>query len=449
VDRPLALVVDPDPAVRAVVRDILEEREIASLGASTGSEALHQLGNRAIEMLILDPDAEDVAEAGVLARALALEAGPLVLVTRANGAGWDASWVGSGVFDVLAKPIEENEARLALDRALRQLDLLAEVRRLRRELQSREGYQQLVGRSASMERLRDELDRLAASDVPVWLTGATGTGREFAARQLHQSSSRASAPFVVVDCAAVGEAPCWFAATSSAEAPGLLDGVDDGTVYLDDVTQLAQGAQESLLVAITAGRGPRPRWVAAASIDPRLAVERGQLDEALLPRLAARTLAMPALRDRIEDVAILARHFATTIAEINHLPPIRISPEALSALEAYHWPGNVRELRYAIEHAATLATQGTIRMDDLPVAVRRGGSAAPSAEALPDPPSTIRFREAKRQVVEAFEERYLRDLLRRHEGNVTAASQQAGMLRSALQRLLRKYALKSAEFRTP
>ncbi len=145
---------------------------------------------------------------------------------------------------------------------------------------------------------------------------------------------------------------------------------------------------------------------------------------------------------RLEDVALLARHFVDEIRSINDLPPIQIAPETIEALTRYAWPGNVRELRHAMEQAVILAQDGTIRPRDLPRTVRAAADAASNDES-----AAARFRDAKRVVVEAFEKRYLEDLLARHRGNVTAAANHAGMLRSALQRLLRKYELHSSDYR--
>ena len=159
-------------------------------------------------------------------------------------------------------------------------------------------------------------------------------------------------------------------------------------------------------------------------------------------------IVIPPLRERPEDVPALARHFADRIGEANRLPGFEIEPPALALLEAHTWPGNAAELRSAIEHAALLSTEARIGPEHLPESIRNGslertvrGAGAASAAA----PAT--FRAAKRTVVASFEASYLRELLAYHAGNVTAAARHAGMLRSALQRLLRKHGLRSGEFR--
>jgi DNA-binding NtrC family response regulator len=170
------------------------------------------------------------------------------------------------------------------------------------------------------------------------------------------------------------------------------------------------------------------------------------LAEGLYRRWNSFSIAFPRLKQRREDVPLLARHFVTTIGEINHLPPITIEAEAMTLLRNYDWPGNVQELRNSIEHAVILASGGTIAGADLPDRIRESESVTTGLKAGSGN-SRGRFRDGKRKVVEAFEQAYLSELLDRHQGNVTSASQQAGMLRSALQRLLRKYGFKSADFR--
>jgi len=161
--------------------------------------------------------------------------------------------------------------------------------------------------------------------------------------------------------------------------------------------------------------------------------------------LARETLSLSPLRERTEDIPLLAQHFLRAICTINRLPLMRLEADALALLERHRWPENVQGLRNALEQAAILAADGKVRARDLPDEVR---DATPFHPATSGGASAIRrFRDAKREVVEGFERCYLRELMERHGGNVTAASQQAGMLRSALQRLLRKYTLKSAEFR--
>jgi DNA-binding NtrC family response regulator len=205
--------------------------------------------------------------------------------------------------------------------------------------------------------------------------------------------------------------------------------------------QATWSAQDHLASLLSSGKGSA-RLMASTADEPSLAADEGLLSPSLFAAFQGALVRVPPLRERTRDIGPLARAFVEELRRLNGLPPIAIAGAALAALEAFAWPGNVRQLRSAIESALTLAQDGTLRVADLPEVVLGGaGTLEPGARA------DRRFRDAKRNVVEAFERAYLEDLLQRHGGNVTGAAEQSGMLRSALQRLLRKHDLHSADFR--
>ena len=463
-ERPLALVLDRDPVIRRRAKTLLSEAGVEALEAGSGPEALEILRTRPIRIALVDLEAPGVATTDFLGRATrARPAVVPVILTAEAGSAEALRHLHNDAHDVLDRDLDAGSVQIAAVRALGQNRLLEDLARLRDRLRGRSGYRKIVGRSAVMEHLRERLDRQATLDAPVLLTGEAGSGKELAARTVHEMSARGEAPFLTVDCASLSEATLEAeifghgqAAISATGRPsvGVLESADGGSVFLREITALPQRLQERLIRAIREGAferigGSRPvplgvRVFSSASRDVEAAVREGRLREDLHGRLAIGVIHLPALRDRKEDVALLARHFIETICEINNLDPVHLSPEALLMLEAYAWPGNVRELRNAMEQAVILATDRTIRPRDLPQPVQRTlVPAAAATEALANRP----FRVAKREVVDAFERSYLSDILMQHRGNVTAAAQQAGMLRSALQRLLRKHELRSADFR--
>ncbi len=306
-------------------------------------------------------------------------------------------------------------------------DVLGELCRLRAEDESRANRGRIAGRSDASEELRRRVHELAASLSPVLFTGEAGSGRRYAAQCLHALSHDQAALVVVPS----GDPEALEAA--------LAQG--GGTVFLAPLEQLAWPAQEALAAALSDKR-TRPRVVASTSVDPQLAADEGRLSPALLAAFGASIVRVPPLRERRADVAVFVRTFIEELRHLNRLPPLTVDAEALTALERYGWPGNVRQLRTAVESAVILATDGTVRVKDLPEYVL-----PPAGLADADLSAGGRFREAKRLVVDAFERSYLEDLLKRHAGNVTGAAEQSGMLRSALQRLLRKHELHSADFR--
>lgn len=308
-------------------------------------------------------------------------------------------------------------------------DALLELCRLRAYDDSGARVQTILGRSHAAETLGRRVAELAASRVPVLFTGEPGSGRRHAARCLHALSNEADG-FVVVPS---GDRKALEAALSSRR----------GTVFLASLENLEWSAQEALAVALTSPVNG-PRVAASMGVDPHVAAEEGRISRGLVASFSGAIVPVPPLRDRRADIVVLARAFIEELRSLNGLPPIVLTPQALAALERAPWPGNVRQLRSAVESAVMLSADGTMRLGDLPEHVLGGVGVAESTVR-----ADRRFREAKRLVVDAFERAYLEDLLKRHGGNVTGAAEQSGMLRSALQRLLRKHEIHSADFRGP
>jgi DNA-binding NtrC family response regulator len=411
------------------------------------------LRTRPVRIMVVGVDTPGVDAADLLSHASQLQPVLVVIaVTAADDGEQGRRLIDRGAFDVLQRPLEEPQLRLAVRKALRYRAMVDEMHRLRTDLQSREGYQGIVGRSQPIERLRERIERLAVGTASLWFHGERGTGKELGARTLHEQSSRSQGRFVVVSCTAL-DAGSWDGALGLDAAGTPRMGADladacGGTLYLEELSALAPDLQSKLVATldnIAAGAGD-VRVLASSTAEPTSLTEQGRLIEELRARLAGQSIALPPLRERVEDIPLLARYFIDTIRAINHLPEIRLAPEALELLCRYHWPDNVQGLRNAMEQAVILSVDGRIGPRDLPDPVRELAS-APAPPAAEDALHLRRFRDAKREVVEAFERSYLRALMERFGGNVTAASHRAGMLRSALQRLLRKYGLKSASFR--
>ncbi len=453
-ERPLVLMLDGDTEECARVRGALAEAGCEVLVARTEDEGLRLVGERGVRVLLAASPPWLPLRGGLLERAARLRPSlvTIALLDR-NSPGEESGAYAAGAFDVLSGSRNPARIKLAVERALAQHDILEERRSLRDRTRILEAHERIAGASASAAALRERVESLAPTKRWVLFAGETGTGKRLAARVLHDLSPRSASPFVEVDCS-----------TPSAElleaelfgrdrgGRGGLERAGGGTLLLNDVDGLPPDAQERLADKLSSGERvhegggarlhPDLRVLSTTRVDLARQASTGRFREDLFRAIAEETIEIPPLRERPEDVPTLARHFVEEIRAINHLPPVQIAVEALDALARYTWPGNVRELRNAVEQGVILASAGTIRFRDLPESVRsaieeKGGEDAAAA----------RFREAKRRVVESFEKRYLGELLARHHGNVTAAAQHAGMLRSALQRLLRKYDLRSSDFR--
>jgi len=437
--RLLALVVDRDVEFRANLQDRLGVQGIEALGAVSTIEAKAVAGGRRVDLLLAVPG-EIIADSANWPQPPVAVA---VFGTSDELLESGATWLERGAADLLALDAGDQTIELALKRAAAWAEQRGRHAVLRNDRRESEGFGGLVGRSAALESIRERLNRLAPLGESVWIEGEEGVGKKWCARALHHLAADPADPFVVLeaqDLEAPGWEDRWLAASSDGVAPRLtLYLAEPASFNLDGIAML-----QRLMLRLGETNQPGFRIVSGSTLPWKEAVERAQLPQPLAGQLASSSLFVPALRERPEDIGPMALHFIRSIEQVNQLNPLLLSAAALDQLEAYEWPGNVRELRHAIEHAAILA-DGLIDLPHLPKGVRDNGgtSVVGSNRELAAKP----FREAKGGVVAEFEEAYLRSLMERERGNVTAAAREAGMLRSALQRLLRKYGLKSSDFR--
>lgn len=434
-ERSMALIVDPDGGARARVEHVLGHRSVRAVGAAHWDEALPRFGDPAIRWVWLDletPGLPEVSEALARVREGVGASRVVVLTGRPDSGDGATAWVGSGPTgpdDVVLKPFDD----LALNLAAARCDRLGSDGS--GDAPGSPSADGIVGTSRAAEDLRRRVARQSAGREPLALVGEEGSGREWAARAVHRAAGTApEGAFVVVDCEKSGGA---------GEARRAIGEIGAGTVFLERVEALSSDDQGAVREAVGAAPG-ETRVVASFVERPLASAERGGLRTDLASMFADAVIEIEPLRTRPEDIPAFARAFLADICAMNALPAIRVGSDAMRILREYRWPGNARELRNALEHGAILALDGEITPKDLPDAIARAGEGTLRRPPGPD----TEFRAAKQEVVRAFERRYLSDLLERNRGNVTAAAEQSGMLRSALQRLLRKHELRSADFRS-
>jgi DNA-binding NtrC family response regulator len=347
-------------------------------------------------------------------------------------------------------------------------DLNLRLQRLRPatapDVESSEWQQQtsLIGRNAGFVRMLGQLARAARSRATMLLTGETGTGKELVARAIHYLSERSHCPFVPLNCGAIpdhlfenelfGHAKGAFT-DASAHERGLIAEAEGGTFFFDEVDAFSPAVQVKLL-RLLQDREYRPlgatrslvadvRIAAATNADLGELVRARTFREDLYHRLCVITLHVPPLRERADDIPLLARHFLWKYRDEAVHVDCHFDDSALARLVEYHWPGNIRELESVIHRALILSTSCVLRAEDLDI--RGIGAAEP---ARPDyRASDEQFRQAKERAIYHFETSYLRDLLTRHRGNVSRAARAAGTDRRALQRLLDKHKLNRVAYR--
>jgi len=321
----------------------------------------------------------------------------------------------------------------------------------------------LIGNSPKMQEVYRLSTGVAATSSTVLILGESGTGKELTARAIHQHSSRAERPFVAVNCSAIpvdlveselfGHVRGAFTG-ATATREGLFEAANTGTIFLDEVGDLPPLAQVKLLRVLQEGEIKRVgsndtkivdvRVVAATNVDLRNRIAEGAFREDLFYRLNVVAIFLPPLRERREDIALLAYHFLRKYAERSGRNVQRISPEAMQVLESQLWPGNVRELENAIEYALVFCRGDEILAETLPAfRATRDDSPEPQVTkvngvVLPSGLFDLPYRDAKQQAVDAFETAYFDAILRRAGGNISEAARQAGLDRSNFRRAAKR-----------
>ena len=348
-----------------------------------------------------------------------------------------------GAHDFLEKPVDSNHLLLLIERALEHRRLRTENILLREEWSRRYGFPRIIGESDAIKRAVGETQRVAQTDTTVLLLGESGTGKELFARAVHHLSPRRDKPFVAINCAAIPETLIESelfgyergAFTGATERrSGKFELASGGTVFLDEIGELPLAVQGKLLRAIEektvdriGGRAPihvDVRIVAATNRNLQAAAESGEFRSDLFFRLAVFPIEIPPLRERGEDVVLLARHFAAQFGRELRKREAVLTDDALAALQAQRWPGNIRQLENAIERACILADAVTLDARDLGL--------APASGPAPDvPPSEWDFSgtlaEATERAVRFVERRKIIEALRLHEGNKTRAAESLGV----------------------
>jgi DNA-binding NtrC family response regulator len=435
--------------------------------AFSGEEALDVLDRKPCSLVITDLKMPRMSGLELLRAIKSRDPDiDVLLITGYPEIGTAVEAIKRGAFDYVPKPFEERDLMGLVHKAIAHRGVKDGNTALRERLRKGAGGRQLIYRSKVFEEVVQNLRRVAATDASVLIQGESGTGKELLAHFLHDNSPRAGRPFVPVDCGAIpenlveselfGHKKGAFSG-AHADKVGLFQVADGGTLFMDEVGELPLSFQATLLRTIQE-RQVRPvgasgyqdvdvRLVCATNRNLQEEVKSGRFRQDLYYRLDVVRLEAPPLRARVEDVPVLARQFLAEFIENNPNCSVRdLSPEVLVVLQEYHWPGNVRQLRNAVERACTLGKGELIEAGDLPQEVCGKATATVSRQSG-DRDVSETFQEMKQRRVAALESSYLEELLRKHGGNVTRSAADAGMSRSAFQKLMQRYGIKSSDFR--
>jgi two-component system nitrogen regulation response regulator NtrX len=448
---PSILVVDDEPGVRSSISGVLKDEGFDVDVAETGEECLEKANGAAYDVIVLDIWLPGLDGLTTLQRLRERQVDAQVVIISGHGNIESAvRAIKMGAFDFIEKPLSLEKTVLVVRNALRQRDLEAENRVLRAKV-DRQQQHTMVGESPAMGHLREQVSLAAPTNGRVLILGENGTGKELVARTIHQTSRRKNGPFVEVNCAAIPEelieselfGHVRGAFTGAvADKPGRFEQANGGTIFLDEIADMSLKTQAKVLrvlqeqVMERVGGTQRikvdVRVVAATNKDLPGEIRAGRFREDLYFRLNVIPIFVPSLRDRQQDVPLLAEHFMALLAAEYGRRPKRLAPEAAARLQQYSWPGNVRELRNVIERVIIMGADDTITAQDLGFLGRDG---VPETRGEPGP--VVPLSAARDQ----FEKDYILQTLSANQGNMSRTAEVLGVERSNLYKKLRAFGI--------
>ncbi len=450
------LIVDDERSIRVGLNGLLSKEGYEVSLAENGAEALRMLVSQPFDLVLTDLRMPGLDGVSLLKQVKTQYPDVVVIMMTAYGSEKIAvEAMKAGAYDYLVKPFDNDEVRIILQQALEQAALRREVRQLRERCEAAFRFERMIGSSPAMQRVFDVVKKVAPTDLTVLITGESGTGKELIANALHQNSPRKNGPFIKVNCAAMTrelveselfghEKGAFTGAVALRE--GKFEAADGGTLFLDEIGDMSQDTQAKVLRVLQEREFERVggnrtikvevRVLAATNRNLQQMVQEGKFREDLFYRLNVVPILLPPLRERREDLPLLASHFLQEAATRPARSPALLSADAYAVLLNAPWPGNVRELKNVIEAAAVLSPGPEIQATDLHIGQQLSNST---------PPATFSFKEAKQQVIDAFERDFITRALRRHHHNITKAAEEMGMLRQQLQQKVRELGLKDGE----
>jgi two-component system response regulator HydG len=451
------LVVDDEVEARRLLTQALG-KEFETASAADGSDALQQIERQPCEVVLLDYAMPGINGMEVLRRIKASHPEiRVIMVTALDDLSFVIETIRAGAEDYVVKPIVIDAVKQKIRAFHRERDLAVENHRLRTELDQRHRFEELLGQSPAFMAMLGDVERVSPLQIPVLIYGESGTGKELVARAIHDNSSRKNEAFLGINCAAFHDtllASELFghvrgAFTDAREAKkGLFAAANDGTLFLDEIGEISASFQAQLLRVLQTGEilpvgstTPKPvdvRIIAATNRDLQEEVERGRFREDLYFRLWKFPLRVPPLRERREDIPILAKAFLQRYKRDLNKDIQGFTDDAIRLLLGYAWPGNVRELENAIERAAILEDGERIHARDLLLGRDRHGDVSDGQFFEGE------WQEAKRR----FEKAYLVRVMAETGGNISQAARKAGIERGNFREKLSTYGLLTRDIRT-
>ncbi|RKY88382.1 sigma-54-dependent Fis family transcriptional regulator [candidate division KSB1 bacterium] len=443
------LVVDDEKAMCLGLSEILTSEGYEVEITCSSDEALKKINDEDFDLVITDLKMPGISGMEVLEKVKQITPDTIVIVLTAYATvGSAVEAMKKGAYDYIPKPFKIDEIRFIVRRAIEQKRLADENKYLRSRLEKGVEFGNMVGKSKAMQEVFELVRKVAPTSSTVLIQGETGTGKELVARAIHQQSPRRDQPFVTINSGALpetlleselfGHAKGAFTGASRAKE-GLFEAADGGTFFLDEISGIGAAMQVRLLRVVqeqevqrigeTKTRKVDVRIIAATNCDLKNEVKEGKFREDLYYRLNVVSIVLPPLRQRKEDIPLLANHFLKKYASELNKPIEKISSQAMDKLMSYHWPGNVRELENAIERAVILGTTDTIQLEDLP------------SDMWGEPSVSLITQDSPRRSLEEIEKAYIMQILKETNFHYLRTAEILGINRKTLYRKIKKYNL--------
>ncbi len=462
--RKQVLIVEDNDVARKQLQQLLQgDGQLQVDTASNGRQALRKLEEKHYSIVVTDLRMPEVDGLELIKEVQRRSLPVTIIVTTGHGSIDDAvTAIRSGAYDFLTKPIDVDNLRLVMQRALSERALQDEVASLRAQLQSQYSFHNILSKNPQMHAVFELINHVAQTNAIVLIEGETGTGKELIAQAVHDASTKRTGPMIAVNCAALPETLLESelfghekgAFTGAAgQRRGRFEMANGGTLFLDEIGDVPASMQAKLLRVLQERRFERVgggesievdvRVIAATNRSLRRLVKKGTFREDLYYRLNVVKIDLPPLRERPEDIPLLVAHFAEKYGKQGESPK-QLAPAAMEALLNHRWPGNIRELENAIERACVTSLDGTILRENLPpeiTAPHQPKSAYPVDLDRPLP-------ELLQQAIAGIEQQYIRMALRKARGNVGRCAQICGLSRRSITAKIAEYKLDKSVFKT-
>jgi DNA-binding NtrC family response regulator len=463
------LIIDDERTLRESCATVLRAEGYNVTVSGRGQEALDLVKRRPFDIVLIDLYMSQVSGMELLRAVVDARRGTIAIVMTGNpSVATSIEALRAGAWDYLPKPFGALHLQVLIGRAAHTVLVGRESEAQRADLGAEAGDDEqgpVLGASPAFRQVIGLARKVAATDASVLITGESGSGKEMIAQFIHQHSRRSARPLVAINCAALPEALLeseMFGHVKGAftgairDKAGLLEVANGGTLFLDELIEMPKPIQAKLLRVIQDGVVRRVgsettdavvnvRFIAATNRDTDAAVKNGQLREDLYYRLRVVPIHMPALRERPDDIAVLASHFLASHWARHRdagAPVPKLTSAAMQALRAYPWPGNVRELQNVMEHAVVLLDPGAdVRPEDIPFLNTANGRGEPDEISFDVAPDET-YHQARERLIGAFERRYLTRLVQLAGGNMSKAARVAGVDRTTLYRLMERHGLR-------